>query len=112
MTFFSNKIGRVFVRKFFYDKRAENFLKYLEYVGGYGPDNVRFEYPEAGRKYYQYKKSTSGLSVKSLLATDSDWPFPDTYYKSTGSTVRGFDIFNPNLSDSLKNVIQPTPNLK
>ena len=45
-------MGRVFVRKFFYDKRAENFLKYLEYVGGYGPDNVRFEYPEAGRKYY------------------------------------------------------------
>ena len=71
----------------------ENFLTYLEYTGEYGPDNVRCEYPEVGWKYYEYKKSTSGSSVKSLLATDSDWPFPDTYYKSIGITVRGFGFF-------------------
>ena len=40
------------------------------------------------------KKSTSGSSVKSLLITDSDWPFPETYYKSIGSTVRGFVFFS------------------
>ena len=72
MIFFDNKVRRIFVPNFFHDKRAENFLKYLEYVGEYGPDNVRCEYPEVGRKYYEYKKSTSGSSVKSLLATDSD----------------------------------------
>ena len=42
--------------KFFHDNRAENFLKYLEYVEEYGTDNVRGEYPETGRKYYEYQK--------------------------------------------------------
>ena len=70
--FFDNKVRRIFVPNFFHDKRAENFLKYLEYVGEYGPDNVRCEYLEVGRKYYKNKKSTSGSSVKSLLVTDSD----------------------------------------
>ena len=32
------------------------------------------------------------------------------YYKSIGSTVRGFSFFYPNLSDSLQNLIQPSPN--
>ena len=66
--FFDNKFGRVFVPKFFHDKRAENFLLYV----GDGPDNGRCEYREVGRKYYEYKKSTSGSSVKSVLATDLD----------------------------------------
>ena len=100
-------MGRVFVPKFFHDKRTENF----EYVGEYRPDNVLCQYPEVGRKYYEYKKSTSGSSIKSLLATNSDWPFSDTYYKSTGSTVRGFDFFYPNFSDSLKDLMKPSPNL-
>ena len=43
--------------------------------------------------------------------TDSDWSFPDLYYKSIGSTVKGFFFFYPNLSDSLKNLVQPLPNL-
>ena len=94
MIFFNNKVRPVFVPKFFHNKRAENFLNYVEYVGEYGSDNVRCEYSEAERKYYEYKKSTSGSSVKSLLITDSDWPFPETYYKSIGSTVRGFVFFS------------------
>ena len=106
-----DKAGHDFVPKLLHDKRAGNFLKYLEYVGEYWPDNVRCEYPGIRRKYYEYKKSTSSLSVKSLLAIDSDWPFPDFYYKSIGSTVKGFSLFYPNLSDSLKNLIEPSPNL-
>ena len=94
MIFFNNKVRPVFVPKFFHNKRAENFLNYVEYVGEYGSDNVRCEYSKAERKYYEYKKSTSGSSVKSLLITDSDWPFPETYYKSIGSTVRGFVFFS------------------
>ena len=96
--------------RFFHEKRARNFLKRLDYVGEYGPDNVRCEYPETGRTYYEYEKSTD-TSAKSVLETDSDWPFPETYYKSIGSIVRRFGEFFPNLSDSLKNLIQPSPNL-
>ena len=110
MSFFGNKAGRVFVPKFFHEKRARNFLKHLEFIGEYGPDNVRCEYPEIGRKHYEYNKSTD-TSAESVLATDSDWPFPDTHYKSIGSTVRPFGGFSQNLSGSLKNLIQPSPNL-
>ena len=56
IAFFGSKVGRVFVPTFFHEKRAIYFLKHLEYVGEYGPDNVRCEYPETGRKYYKYKK--------------------------------------------------------
>ena len=82
----------VFVPNCFHEKRPRNFLKHLEYVGEYGPDNVRCEYPEIGRKYYQHQKSTD-TSAKPVLATDSDWPFPETYYNSIASTGRGFGFF-------------------
>lgn len=104
ITFFDNKAGIVFVQKFYLEKRTKNFLKYLSYIGEYGPDNVRCEFPETGRKYYINKISTSGSLVKSILATDIDWPFPGTYYKSISSTVRAFSFFYPNLSTSQKNL--------
>ena len=90
---FSSKIGRAFVPKFFNEKRERNFLKHLLYIGEHGPDKTRCEYPEVGRKYYKYKKSTD-MSTKSILATDSDWPFSGTYYKAIGSMVRGFGVFS------------------
>ena len=89
----------------------ENFLKHLEQIGEYRPDNVRCKYPEFWKQFYEHKKSTSGSSVESLVAHDSDWSFPDTYYKSIGIAVRGFVFFYSNLSDSPKNLIQPSPNL-
>ena len=58
------------------------------YIGKHGPDKTRCKYPEVGRKYYEYKKSTD-VSSKSVLTTDLDWSFHETYYKSIGSTVRG-----------------------
>ena len=105
----STKVGCAFVPKFYNEKRASNFLKHLTYVGEPGPDSTTCKYTEIGRKYYEYKKSTD-YSAKSILSTDSNWPFPDTYYKSIGSTVRGFSFYFPNLSDSLRNLIQPSPN--
>ena len=78
--------------KFFNEKRERNFLKHLLCIGEHGPDKTRCEYPEVGRKYYKYKKSTD-MSTKSILATDSDWPFSGTYYKAIGSMVRGFGFF-------------------
>ena len=54
--FYENKVGRIFVPKFHHDKRDTNFLKFLSYVGEYGPDNSRCEFPQIGRKLYEYKK--------------------------------------------------------
>ena len=50
--------------------------------------NARWEYPELGKKLYEYKKPTT-VSTKTILATDQDWPLPETYYKFIGSTIRG-----------------------
>ena len=109
MLLISSKVGCVFALKFYHEKRARNFLKHVTYVGD-GPDNTTCEYTEIGRKYYEYKQSTD-YSAKSIWSAVSDWPFPDTCYKSIGSTLRGFSFYFPNLLDSLRNLIQPSPNL-
>ena len=36
--FYENKVGHIFVPKFYHDKRGTNFLKFLLYIGEYGPD--------------------------------------------------------------------------
>ena len=47
--FYENKVERIFVPKFYHDKRDTNFLKFLSYVGEYGPDNSCCEFPQIGR---------------------------------------------------------------
>ena len=36
----TSKVGRVFLPKFFHDKKVKDFLKHLEYAGEYRTDNV------------------------------------------------------------------------
>ena len=57
------------------------------------------------------RKKTAGSSDRSIESTDLDWPFPETYIKNIGLTVRGFDFFCPDLPTSLKNFFQPSQNL-
>ena len=109
--FYQNKVERIFVPKFYRDKRDTNFLKFLSYVGEYGPDNSRCEFPQIGRKYYEYKKSPPVSLSRAIQPNDLDWPFPQTYFKNIGLTVRGFNFFCPNLSTSLKNFFQPSQKL-
>ena len=52
-----NKVGRIFIPKFYHDKRDTNFLKFLSYVGEYGPDNSRCKFPQIGRKLFKHKKT-------------------------------------------------------
>ena len=47
--FYENKVERIFVPKFYHDKRDTNFLKFLSYVGEYGPDNSCCEFLQIGR---------------------------------------------------------------
>ena len=54
--FYEYTVERIFVPKFYHDKRDPNFLKFLSYVGEYGPDNSHCEFPQIGRKFYEYKK--------------------------------------------------------
>ena len=55
--FYENKVRCVFVPKFYHNKRDTNFLKLFFYEGEYGSDSSRCEFPEIGRKLYEYKKT-------------------------------------------------------
>ena len=111
--FYEGKVGCIFVPTFYDDKRDTNFLKFLSYVGEYGSDNSRCKFPQIGRKLYEYKKQneTAVSLTRIIQSTDSDWPFPQTYFKNVGLTVRGFNFFYPNLPTSLKNFFHPLQNL-
>ena len=80
-------------------------------MGEYGPDNSRCEFPQIGRNYYEYKKTSPVSLSRAIQSNNLDWPFPQTYFKNIGLTVRGFNFFYPNLSTSLKNFFQPSQNL-
>ena len=69
-------------------------------------DNVRFsDYPTVlGRKLDKYKKPAGSLKTVSIKTSDNDWPFPDTYFKSTGCTARGFSFLFSDVSDKLKDI--------
>ena len=60
--FYESKVRHIFVPKFYHDKRDTNFLTFLSYVGEYGPDNSRCEFPQIGRKLYEYKKKNSCIN--------------------------------------------------
>ena len=57
------------------------------------------------------KKTTTTSLSRTIQSTDSDWLFPQIYFKKIGLTLRGFNFFYPNLSTSLKNFFQPSQNL-
>ena len=89
----------------------QQILKHLTYLGEIKPENStgEFRHPGIGRKYYSYKKTN--ISTHTLLSKDIDWPFPDTYFKSIGLLVRGFQFLLPNLSNLLKSFFQPSADL-
>ena len=96
----------VLLYQYFITKKARNFLKHLVYVGEHEP-GARCEYPELGRKLYEYQKPTT-VSTKTVLATDQDWSMPETYYKSIGSTIRGLSfLFLFTLSRPTRRIFYP-----
>ena len=61
-----------------------------------------------GRKSYKYRQPAGELKTISTRTSNKDWPFPDTYFKSIGCTVRGFSFLFPNASDMLKENLLPS----
>ena len=53
----------------------------------------------------------TNFSSHTISTKDVDWPFSDTYFKSVGLSVRGFQFLLPKLSYSLKSIFQPSANL-
>ena len=97
MVAFSKRIGKLFVPKFYQDRKHNNFLKNFKFVGEIDKiDQDDFaEVEEFSRKIYEYNKDPSNLE-KFTLNSNLVWPLPKTYYKSIGVTVEGFSFTFPN----------------
>ena len=112
--FYRGKTERLFAPKFYHDRNTVNFLKELQFVGEFDAiGKTRFsENPTMfARKLYEYRTKTGETSTKFIETKDNDWPFPDTYFTSSGCSVRGFSFVFPNASTKLKEHLLPSKNL-
>ena len=88
---YPHRTQRIFVPKYYHDRRRTNFLKNLRFVGEKPELDERYfqENQILGRKLYEYVQSnniTFNLTVENL-----DY-FPDKWYNSIGYTINGFSF--------------------
>ena len=115
---FTKKIQRIFVLKFYHDRKGINFLIGLAYVGEKTEiDEERFnEPPILGRTLYEYKVNQSEEKLKrkptiSYNSKNLDWPFPEKFYESIGFTVHVFSFEFKNATSNLKSNLNPQNDL-
>ena len=58
-----------------------------------------------------YRTKTGATSNKFIETKDTDWPFPDIYFKLKGCSVKGYSFVFPNASAKLKEPLLPSTNL-
>ena len=104
---YTSKVHRLFVPKFYHDRKDTNFLKNLKYVGEKAKiDEKDFsEITEFGRKLYEYNSDLNHTSNIGLSTKTMDWPFPEKDYKSIGYTVHGFRFAFLKVKTSISNII-------
>ena len=106
---------RVFVPKFYHDRKDSNFLKGLIYVGKKTEINEKYfqEINVLGRKLYEYRldRNTNKRKPLRFNTRDLDWPFPDLFYYDIGFTVCDFTFQFKNTSSALAAILNPVDNL-
>ena len=106
---------RVFVPKFYLDRKDSNFLKGLIYVGKKTEINEKYfqEINVLGRKLYEYRldRNTNKRKPLRFNTRDLDWPFPDLFYYDIGFTVCDFTFQFKNTSSALAAILNPVDNL-
>ena len=109
----TDRLKRLFVPKFYHDRKDTNFLKGLLYVGEKKEIDERnfFEGPLLGRKLYEYRINGSDNGPVSFNTKDLDWPFPEIYYQSIGFTVDGFSFEFKNADNNLSAILNPEDDL-
>ena len=81
---YTDRIKRLFVTKFYQDRKDPNFLKGLVYVGEKpGIDEIGFnQLPVLGRKFHKYqinKKNKNLIKPIEINSKDLDWPFSENF---------------------------------
>ena len=61
---------------------------------------------EVGRVYYIY--TPNRRTTYTINNSELNWPFPDKCSINIGISIRGFIFTFPNLSDSSKNLMEPS----
>ena len=81
---YTNRIKRLFVTRFYHDRKDRNFLKGLVYVGEKPEiDEIGFnQLPVLERKLYEYqinKNDKNLIKPIEINSKDLDWPFPEKF---------------------------------
>ena len=109
------RIHRLFVPKFFHDRRNTNFLKKLRYIREHKPKNKILTEPvNFGRRHFEYgnyRYNPNEAGGEPLHPLDNLFYFPKKWYKNIGFTVDGFSFEFKNAPDTLKNILNPSNDL-
>ena len=110
---YTDRIARLFVPKFYHDRKDKNFLKGLVYVGEKKEIDENFfsEAPLLVRKLYEYRSDKNNKKIQHFRPKDLDWPFPDKWYQSISFAVSGFTFELKNTPANIKNKLDPQDGL-
>lgn len=91
---FTDRIRRLFITKFYHDRKDWNFLKGLIYIGEKKEIDEKYfsEVLLFGRKLYEYQIDRHNKKPLRFTNKETDWSFPDKYYSSIGFTIHGFSF--------------------
>ena len=109
---FNGRVQRLFVPRFYHDRRNINFLRELKFKGEKKEiDEIGFsEEKLLGRKLYEYTAEENYFIIP-LNRNNLDWPFPDKFYSSIGFTVHGFPFTFKNAANDLSIILNPSNDL-
>ena len=104
---FADRINRLFIPRFYHDRRNVNFLKGLVYIGTKREIDERnfSEILLLGRRIFEY--CINHVKAQKFHTRELDWPFPEKYYSSIGFTVHGFSFEFKNAPRSISSILNP-----
>ena len=103
---YTKKINKLFVPKFYHDRKNSNFKKNFKYIGEKNKIDDFSEISESGRKLYEYQRNTD-LSDFNVNINTQDRHFPKKYFKSVGYTVHGFKFLSPKVKTPISDILNP-----
>ena len=107
---FNDRIQKLFVPRFYHDRRQTNFLKDMRFVGEYPKINESSfcKFKSIGRRLYEYRPTTQ--KIKEFNPQEIDIPFPEKYIEDFTYTVSGFS-FKVNGTNKINEKLNPSSNL-
>ena len=107
---FNDRIQKLFVPRFYHDRRQTNFLKDMRFIGEYPKINESqfCKFKSIGRRLYKYRPTTQ--KIKEFNLQEIDIPFPEKYIEDFTYTVSGFS-FKVNGTNKINEKLNPLSNL-